>query len=159
MTRKAFIFSVLALIILCTTYRIFTMDVHGFWFDERMTIQRIHGIQEPDMGSDTFTSDKFFNDNNPVSVIKCTNNQNSGNNVLYNLFLHFWIGIFGAGETTVRLVSILFWLLSLFIIFHISKLAFPDRKTLPWLSVLVLAFHPLFMEYSEEAKFGKCFFT
>jgi len=70
---------------------------------------------------------------------------------LYYLFLHQWIKFAGSSEIAVRLPSVVFGVLSVFVfykIINLIKLSDNSKK----LSVLLLATSPLHVYYSQEAR-------
>jgi uncharacterized membrane protein len=69
---------------------------------------------------------------------------------LYYLFLKFWTNIFGYLEISLRFPSIIFSLLSGFVVYKIGSLLV-DKKLGFWAAVFFL-FNPLIVYYSQEAR-------
>jgi uncharacterized membrane protein len=69
---------------------------------------------------------------------------------LYFLILHFWIALFGTSEVAVRLLSVLFGVLAIPIIYLLGRLLFKEEVGL--LAALILAFSTLNVQYSQEAR-------
>ena len=69
---------------------------------------------------------------------------------LYYLFLKFWTNIFGYLEISLRFPSIIFSLLSGFVVYKIGSLL-ADKKLGFWAALFFL-FNPLIVYYSQEAR-------
>ena len=85
---------------------------------------------------------------------------------LYYLFLHGWARLFGLGEVSLRLPSVIFGVLSVWLMFLIGLKLFPRVATsfhLPfsYWAALLLATAPLHLYYSQEARMYSlaCFTT
>ncbi len=86
-----------------------------------------------------------------MGVREIINELKSGNNPpLYELFLHFWIKLFGISPFSVRFPSLLFSTLNVFFIYLISKQFFSFRIAL--LSVLLVSFSNYHLFFSHEAR-------
>lgn len=72
---------------------------------------------------------------------------------LYYFIVHFWGGIFGFGEVAVRLISLFFFLLTPFVVFHLSRLLFGfKQKTLHWVFAVLVLLSPILFTYAFEAR-------
>jgi uncharacterized membrane protein len=69
---------------------------------------------------------------------------------LYYLLLHYWMMLFGDSEAAARLLSVLFGLFSILVIYPIAALLF-DRAT-GLLSALLLALSLFHIEFAQEAR-------
>lgn len=68
----------------------------------------------------------------------------------YFIILWIWTKLFGIGEVWVRIPSVIFGLLTIYIVYLIGKKL--HSKTLGLLSALLLAINPLHIYYSQEAR-------
>lgn len=79
---------------------------------------------------------------------------------IYHVILHYWIGLFGYSEISVRMPSILFGLITIFFVYKISELFFgsDDLNLKPYTSKfniippILLASSSLHVYYSSEAR-------
>lgn len=70
---------------------------------------------------------------------------------LYYLFLHYWIKLAGSSEIAIRLPSVIFGVISVFVFYKITNLIkMPDKAKK--LSLFLLATSPLHVYYSQEAR-------
>jgi|GEM_PF-634303 len=71
---------------------------------------------------------------------------------LYYVFMHYWMLIFGSSEIAVRTVSLLFFILTLFILFEMMVLILkiPFKRSLLYFSLILL--NPLLLTYAFEAR-------
>lgn len=73
----------------------------------------------------------------------------------YYWFLHFWILLFGASETSLRFPSVLFNLAAIFMVFQFGK-KYLDEKT-AGIAALLFALSPYQIFYSQEARMYSLF--
>jgi 4-amino-4-deoxy-L-arabinose transferase-like glycosyltransferase len=69
---------------------------------------------------------------------------------LYTLFMKGWIGLFGDGELAVRMPSLLFGLVSVWVVFKLSREWFGRRPAL--LATALMVISPVHIWYSQEVK-------
>ncbi len=74
---------------------------------------------------------------------------------LYYLLMKFWTNLFGYSEVTLRLPSVIFSLLTGWIVYHISRLQFSDNNrshSEALRATIFFLFNPLIVYYSQEAR-------
>ena len=69
---------------------------------------------------------------------------------VYDLFMHFWIRIFGISEVAMRLPSIIFGILSVLVIFYLGKELYNEETGL--FSAFLLGISQFFISYMQEAR-------
>jgi hypothetical protein len=69
---------------------------------------------------------------------------------LYNILLHYWISVFGESEVFIRLLSIVFGVLSIVVIFHLGKLIV--NRDFGIVLALISAFSPFLIFFSSMAR-------
>lgn len=71
---------------------------------------------------------------------------------LYYLFMHYWMLIFGTSEIAVRSVSLLFYVLTIFIMFEIMVLVFQIsfKRALIYFTLIIT--NPMLLTYAFEAR-------
>ncbi len=109
--------------------RIVNLGSDSIWLDEAYSIQFAH-LSVPQLLSETAKSDVH-----PP---------------LYYLLLHTWLGLFGDSESAARLLSVIFGLLAVLMIYMVAALLF-DRAT-GLLSALLLALSLFHIEFAQEAR-------
>ncbi len=70
---------------------------------------------------------------------------------LYYFIVHFWGGLFGFGEVTLRLISIFFFLLTSLIVFFLTQSFFSSLRT-SFLSTLLVLLSPILFTYAFETR-------
>lgn len=86
-----------------------------------------------------------------MGISEIINELKGGNNPpLYEIFLHFWIKMFGISPFSVRFPSLLFGTLNVFFIYLISKRFFNLRIAI--LSVILVSFSNYHLFFSHEAR-------
>ena len=69
----------------------------------------------------------------------------------YYFLVHFWGGAFGFGEIAVRMISIIFFLATPLVAYHLSKFFFKRRSKQIGYAMLVLL-SPILFTYAFEAR-------
>lgn len=113
--------------------RIYKLSSQSIWLDEAGSIY--HSQQN-------FIHAISFKDSTPA---------------LYYALLHFWITLMGTSEFSVRLLSVFFGTASVFIIYLLGAHIF--NKKVGLYSALLVAFSPLHIYFSQEARTYSLFFA
>ena len=139
--------------------RFYHIDKFGIWSDEEVSILTANG-QYYDINSLPKVFDNHFlqNENTVKNVVKGVTSEkvdflsnNYGNFLFYDIMLHYWVKIFGNSDLSVRLLSLLFGLLLIILSYKVSLLL-SNNKKLSLLIAFLVAIHPLFIAYSQEAR-------
>lgn len=129
-SQTRFIGLILLLILsLGAVLRIVNLSSDSIWLDEAYSIQFAH-LPLPQLLRETAASDVH-----PP---------------LYYLLLHYWIALFGDSEAAARLLSVLFGLFAILLIYPVAALLF-DRAT-GLLGALLLALSLFHIEFAQEAR-------
>ncbi|MGL4631657.1 MAG: glycosyltransferase family 39 protein [Leadbetterella sp.] len=106
--------------------RLYELDARGIYTDEFFSLLNAHGIfpnggnQEHVFSQSTFTSQEFWKEQPIRSYFESIAHSDFGTHIVYNTFLHFWIKMFGISDFTVRLLSVIFSLLSVWAVYKIA---------------------------------------
>ncbi len=73
-----------------------------------------------------------------------------GWNPLFEVFLHYWVKVFGVSEISVRWPSVIFGTASVFVLYRVGTLLFNERSGV--LSALLLSSASFHLYYSREAR-------
>jgi len=147
-SQKALVFSIL---LFALFLRLVNINEHSLWFDEKTSVLIAQGIKYGDATShDSIVSSNFLNEQNNLQHVYSSTIADNGNCVAYNFTLHFWVNIFGTSDSAARLLSVLFSLASLVLIFLFSLKNYGFKIAA---FVLVLfALNPLSVAYANEAR-------
>lgn len=130
-SQARFIGLILLLILaLGAVFRVVNLASDSIWLDEAYSIQFAHLPSASQVISETATSDVH-----PP---------------LYYLLLHYWVGLFGDTEFSVRLLSAICGLLAILALYMVAALLF-DRTT-ALLGALLLALSQFHIGFSQEAR-------
>ncbi len=113
-------------------FRIYALESESLWMDEGYSLM----FAKPDV----------------VSIIKINSStiECLSNPPFYSIILHFFIGLFGESETALRMPSVIFGCMSIFMIYKVGTLLFDENVGL--LGALILAFSKFHIYYSQEAR-------
>lgn len=122
---------ILTVVILAALVRVINLD-QSFWLDETIGLLAAKNYNLLDLLT-------LFprGDNHPP---------------VYYLLLKVWGGVFGYTEVPVRLLSVGFGVLTVFLTYQIAKELFPKKRNIAIVSSLFLATSPLAIYYSQEAR-------
>ncbi len=120
--------ALLVIIALGAALRVYKLDGDSLWLDEAYSIKFSHEA--------------------PAGIIEAT--ARDVHPPLYYFALHYWMLVFGDSETMVRLLSALFGILALLVIYLLASQMF-DRAT-GLLAAGLLALSRFHIEFSQEAR-------
>lgn len=138
------------IILLGLVIRIKSLGSFSIWGDEQTTILVSNGYKSVDINENLFSQLDYHKHNDVGGVIQSTINDN-GNSLFYNISLHTWLKLFGNSDISARSFSLLSGMLLVLLSILIIDNIFKDKK-LTILIAIILAVHPLLLEYSVEAR-------
>lgn len=127
MKMRKEIFILISIIILSFLLRIYDLGGENLWFDESTSV---------------IASKK--------PIVDIMSGEIGPNLPLYYITLHFWIKLFGDSEFSIRFPSVIFGILSIYVIFKLGKLIFDERIGI--LSAFITAISLYHIRYSQEAR-------
>src|ERR1035437_6218016 len=123
--RNLFLLLILIFSLFLRTYK---LDEYSIWHDEKASVSCAVGIPYAginlkyssyhDLGfrnMEVYTSDKFWKLNTLSNVVKSTIQDNGS--IAYFLTLHFWVSLFGVSDFSIRSLSVLFGLLTVYVMY------------------------------------------
>lgn len=127
LTKTRIIF--LIIIITGTLLRLLHLSKESLWLDEATSALRATG---------------------PISEIFNQAMIYDEHSVLYYVLLNFWVKIFGPSEFSLRLPSVIFSVISIFMMYKVTKLLFDNKVAL--ISALITSLSIFQIQYSQEAR-------
>ena len=111
------------------------------------TMLRIYGLDAESMTLDEVYSIRLSENSIPgiISGLKW-----DAHPPVYFILLHYWVLLFGSGSTVVRLFSVFWGVLAIFLSFRVATLMFHHRVGL-WTAALV-ALSPFLIQYSQQTR-------
>lgn len=128
--------------------RLYNLNQYDLWFDE--------------LGTDMFSSANLTKmaelSKEPVSSLMIDRMKNDPHSPLYYVLVYAY-SIFFADVKSLRVISVVFSMLSLAVFYKLSRLIF-DRQT-SFYALLLMAFNPFHLWYAQEARVYamSCFFS
>ncbi|MCK8490341.1 glycosyltransferase family 39 protein [Spirosoma sp. RP8] len=146
-----------ALLILALGLRLYRVGTYGIYFDEKSTLLISQGVclegaNQKDVFSKTyFTPAEFWKPKTFNDFIDANIRGDIGNSPSYYGVLWLWMEVFGLSDTSLRMPSVIFstlivWLLFVFVRRHFKS------DSLALTSAAIAAIEPFFVSYSHIAR-------
>lgn len=129
--NKKYIVLLFGIILLGFLLRIYQLDSESLWQDEGFTLNEV---------------DK----SNLKDTFKAVFGPPEGTPPAYFLLLHFWVKLFGSSDFSLRFPSVLFGVISIYLIFLVGKALF-DKKT-ALIGSLIMSVSMIQILYSQDAR-------
>ena len=148
-----------AILVLALGLRLYHLDAHGIWFDEKSTMVVSQGIvldggnQKDvfDKGKLVYTNQEFWREKKLPDYYEAMTRSDIGNGSFYYLLLHHWLNVFSISDFSTRLLSVIFSVLTVFLLFIFTKHFFKSNA-LALTSATLAAIEPFFIAYSQQAR-------
>jgi uncharacterized membrane protein len=149
-----------SILVLAFFLRFHKIGAHGLAGDEKYSLfvsqfvsyegnNQRNSVRKPD--SPYFTPQEFWSEKNIHDFFDSIARLDTGNGSLYTYTLHFWTKIFGLEDANLRILSLLFNLLTVALIFAFVKTHFQSEK-LALLAAFLSAISPFYINYSQVAR-------
>ncbi|MEK6943420.1 MAG: glycosyltransferase family 39 protein [Nanoarchaeota archaeon] len=105
-----------------------------------------------DLGNGGYNTDEVFSVHHASLALKeiISNSENEPHPQLYYILLHFWMKTFGDSEIVTRLLSSLFGIISIFLMYRLGRLLF--NKETGIIASLIIAISTFHITYSQESR-------
>ncbi|HEY1055886.1 MAG TPA: glycosyltransferase family 39 protein, partial [Emticicia sp.] len=149
-----------SILVLAFFLRFHNIGTHGLAGDEKYSLfvsqfvsyegnNQRNSVRKPD--SPYFTPQEFWAEKNIYDFFDSIARVDTGNGALYTYTLHYWAKIFGLEDANLRVLSLLFNLLTVVLIFVFVKTHFQSEK-LALLAAFLSAISPFYINYSQVAR-------
>ncbi len=148
------------IIVLASLLRIYNLDKHGIFFDEKASVLVSQGMAMEGNtqkncfytnGKLTFTPKEFWAKKSLEDYYDAIRRSDIGNSPFYYVMLHTWINIFGISDYSIRFLSVLFSISTILLLFLFIKEHFKNLQ-LALLACFLMAIEPFFIAYSQQAR-------
>lgn len=145
------------ILLLALALRLYKLDAYGLFFDEKSTVLISQGIsleganQRDVFGKTYFTPQEFWKPKPLQDYFDAHIRGDIGNSPAYYLLLHGWIRLFGLSDFSIRLPSVLFSVLTVWLLFVFTVQHLKNRR-LALLAAALAAIEPFFIAYSHQAR-------
>tara|TARA_B110000483_G_scaffold37278_1_gene45875 strand:- start:727 stop:2145 length:1419 start_codon:yes stop_codon:yes gene_type:complete len=143
-------FALVVVLLVGLGLRMYRLDAHGVWLDEQTSIFIASG-QDQDLGLETFSKQDFVKTYSLIKTISNSLSISSGNAILYNSVMAIWSKAFGYSDFSVRILSVIFSILSIFVFYFLCKEIFKEHTPVLICCVLLMT-APLAIRYAQEAR-------
>lgn len=145
------------LIALATVVRLYHLDYKGLSANETLTLCTANGISARAEGEfiilteldSSFTKQDIRKLRSYDNVVNATI-QNGGNSLVYNLLMSWWIKAFGNTNTAMRLISLIFGVLTVVLGYYFCRQLFNKQTAI--IAGVMLCIHPFLVEYGQLAR-------
>ena len=150
----------LLIIVLAFSLRIYNLDKHGIFYDEKASVLVSQGMAMEGntqkncfytKGKTTFTPKEFWADKSLEDYYDAIRRSDIGNSPFYYVILHNWIKVFGISDYSIRFLSVLFSCFTIILLFFFIKEHFKNYQ-LAFLACFLMAIEPFFIAYSQQAR-------
>jgi hypothetical protein len=143
---------IILIVALAAGFRLYGIAEHGLWLDERFSVSNAVGsiLTEPIVQPGSFTAKDFWAGNTIHNLVEATIKQDSGNAILFNSLLHFWINLFGTRDAVVRLLPALFGIAVVPLVYLVARSLGSERVAR--IAGLLAALHPFLIHFSQETR-------
>lgn len=145
------------LVFIATSLRFSNLDNRGLFTDEKFTLLNANGIwvgggnQLGILNKTAFTPQDFWAKKNINDYFEAIAHSDFGTHIVYNGILHYWMILFGNSDYSVRLLSAIFSVLTVVIVYLFTLKVF-NNLTISFLSGFFLALDPLNIAQSHIAR-------
>jgi len=130
----------IVILLLGTFLRVYGLGTESFWLDEADTAQAV------DFSTSKIIERTYVN----LTLMPEFFGKGGGSLPLYNILVKYWTIIFGLSEFKLRLFSVLFGVVSIYLIFLIGKFLFNSKIGL--IAAFILAINHQQISFSQEAR-------
>lgn len=147
----------LIVFVIASFLRFYHLDNRGLFTDEKFTMLNANGIwvggaNQPEILNNTyFTPEDFWKPKRPVDFTEAIAHSDFGTHIVYNTVLFFWMKVFGNSDYTVRLLGLLFNLLTIGIIYW-AVTRYSRSRMAALFATFILAVDPLNVAMSHIAR-------
>ena len=134
------------------TLRCMNVGRYGIWFDEKYSVLTANGISDSALSGKTIFTNKDVKELSTFSnVVKANISRDGGNGILYAGLLYCWTNIFGPSDVSARMISVLFGVALILLVFFFTRDFLKDHN-LALIAMFLVAISPLLVIYSQQVR-------
>jgi 4-amino-4-deoxy-L-arabinose transferase-like glycosyltransferase len=150
----------LAILVVAFVLRIYKLDAHGVYLDEKFTLVASQGVVQEGAnqhdvfftpGKPYFTPKEFHKPKKLADYDEAIARSDISNSPAYTGLLSGWIRVFGISDFSVRFLSVLFGMGTVWLIFLLAH-RYTGSERVGLISAAVAATEPFFVAYSHVAR-------
>jgi len=104
-----------------------------------------------DKGKLVFTNEEFWHEKKLPDYYEAMTRSDIGNSPFYYFLLHHWMKVFGISDFSARMMSVLFSVLTVWLLFLFTRRFFGSER-LALTAAALAAIEPFFVAYSQQAR-------
>lgn len=158
MQQSRITFLLLALFLLLgTVLRLHHAGTYSIFFDEKSTLLISQGValeganQAEVFAKPYFTPQEFWRKKHLPDYLEAMIRGDIGNSPAYYLVFHFWVELVGKSDFAIRLLSVLFSVMTIALAFYFTRYHLRDDR-MALLVALLMTIEPFFIGYSHQAR-------
>ena len=160
LSNRFTIFLLFAILSLAFFLRVYQLDKHGIFYDEKASLLVSQGMAMEGntqkncfytKGKITFTPKEFWAKKGLEDYYDAIRRSDIGNSPAYYVVLHTWIKIFGLNDFSLRFLSVLFSIATIILLFIFINTHFKNA-ILGLISCFLMAIEPFFIAVSQQAR-------
>lgn len=150
----------LAILAVAFVLRVYKLDAHGVFLDEKFTLVASQGVVQEGAnqhdvfftpGKPYFTPKEFHKPKKLADYDEAIARSDISNSPAYTGLLSLWIRVFGISDFSVRFLSVLFGMGTVWLIFLLAR-RYSNSERVGLISAAVAATEPFFVAYSHVAR-------
>lgn len=149
----------LLILLLAFALRMYRLDEHGIFFDEKATMLVSQGIVQDggnqhdvfEKGKLVFTNQEFWHEKQLADYYEAMTRSDIGNSPFYYFLLHQWMNLFGISDFSARSMSVLFSVLTVLMVFVFARYFFKSNP-IALTAAALTAIEPFFVAYAQQAR-------
>jgi 4-amino-4-deoxy-L-arabinose transferase-like glycosyltransferase len=146
-------------LLIATTLRLYKLDSYGIFFDEKATLLISQGICMGGAANQldifekqaTFTPADFWKQKSLADYNQAIIRGDIGNSPFYYVIFHGWTRLVGLDDWSIRLLSVLFSVLFVWLVFYFVNVHF-RQPGVALLAAFLVSIEPFFITFSHQAR-------
>ncbi|MEJ0054769.1 MAG: glycosyltransferase family 39 protein [Bacteroidota bacterium] len=150
----------LAIVVIAGGIRLIRLEDKVLWLDEQHTVLEANGISEQVSLNlkEGFTVTDYKREKDIKHIARAVVERDSGNGIIYAYGMALWTGVFNNSSYSIRLVSVIFSLLTTGLLFYLGRDLFNSPAVGYWSAILFSIHHVAILKAQEARAYSMATF-